>query len=87
MLSEMAAPDPPGLLHLDREPDPPGLHQPDREPDRRREAGQGDRAGPDRRREDGAAPDIAGPDRRREHGPAPAPPGLLHLDQRRTRPA
>lgn len=25
-------PDPPGLLHLDREPDPPSLHQPDQEP-------------------------------------------------------
>ena len=81
MLLKMAAPDPPGLLRLDRETDPPGIRQPDREPDRRREAGKGDREGPDRRREDGAAPDIAGPDRRQEHGPTPDPPGLLRLDQ------
>ena len=81
MLSEMDAPDPPGLLHLERETDPPGLHQPDREPDRRRETGQGTGAGPDRRREDGATPDIAGPDRRREHGPTPDPPGLLRPER------
>ena len=49
MLSEMAAPDLPGLLRLDRETDPPGLHQPDRETDRRRETGQGTGARLDRR--------------------------------------